>query len=539
RGKLTAAFGLLVLLTVVLSALAILSLGAANARFENYIHGIEARAAMAEQVRSAVQQRAIGARELALIANDDELATQRDQVLRANDTVETRLRQLQSMAEADDVTPRARELVAAISAIESRYAPVALKIVEAAMDGRHVETMTLINQQCRPLLAELITATNAYAQYTHERSQELVAESSARNRQQVTLLAGICAAALAAALVMTGVLIRSLTRALGTEPGELSRVAQRIAAGDLGPVDASVPNSVLASMADMQGKLTELISHIRDAANHIAAGSSEIAQGSTDLSARTEQQASSLEQTAAAMEQMTSTVHNNANNARQAHALVAEGGTIVRRNGEMMAAVTQQMQGISASSNKMSEIIGVIESIAFQTNILALNAAVEAARAGEQGKGFAVVAGEVRTLAQRSATAAKEIKELIDTSAGQVRQGRELVERAEGAMGEMANNSSRVTQVIAEIAQACSEQSDGVAQINQAIGQIDAATQQNAALVEQSTAAAASLQDQAGELAQLVSVFRLPQGRRETRGQAQRQTASLSHALPRLGTEAA
>ncbi|SAI37907.1 methyl-accepting chemotaxis protein (pseudogene) [Bordetella ansorpii] len=290
----------------------------------------------------------------------------------------------------------------------------------------------------------------------------------------------------------------------------------RIAAGDLTTrVQARSNNEIghlFAAVRRMQDSLARTVGTVRRGVDEINVGSQEISAGNTDLSSRTEQQAASLEQTAASMEQLASTVKQNADNARQANQLAASASQIAERGGAAMSEVVQTMEGISASSRKISEIVSVIDGIAFQTNILALNAAVEAARAGEQGKGFAVVAGEVRSLAQRSAQAAKEIKVLIEESVSKVDVGSQQVERAGATMQEMVGSSRRVTDIMGEISAASEEQSSGIDQVNRAVSQMDEVTQQNAALVEEAAAAAGSLQEQAQRLAEAVAVFRINAG---------------------------
>ncbi|WP_371181337.1 methyl-accepting chemotaxis protein [Xanthomonas sacchari] len=260
-------------------------------------------------------------------------------------------------------------------------------------------------------------------------------------------------------------------------------------------------------------KLTEIIVGIQDSAETIRRAASEIAAGNTDLSDRTEQQAASLEETASSMEELTSAVKQNADNAQQANGLVQNTGEVARSGGKVMDEVVATMRAISTSSQRIGEIIGVIDGIAFQTNILALNAAVEAARAGEQGRGFAVVASEVRSLAQRSADAAKEIKELIEASTRTVGEGAELVNRAGATMHEIVGSVQRVTGLIGEISAASGEQSSGIEQVNRTVAQLDEVTQRNAALVEEATAAARSMEEQAGGLAAAVAVFRIDSGR--------------------------
>ena len=259
----------------------------------------------------------------------------------------------------------------------------------------------------------------------------------------------------------------------------------------------------------MNANLTDIVVRVKSGTDTIATASSEIAAGNLDLSSRTEQQASSLEETAASMEELTSTVRQNADNARQADSLARQASDVARKGGAVVSQVFETMNAINDSSRKIVDIITVIDSIAFQTNILALNAAVEAARAGEQGRGFAVVATEVRHLAQRSAAAAKEIKTLIGDSVDKVQSGAKLVDQAGTTMGEIVVSISRVTDVMAEIRAASAEQTSGIEQINQAIAEMDNVTQQNAALVEQAAAAAESLQDQTANLSQVVAAFHL------------------------------
>jgi len=307
-------------------------------------------------------------------------------------------------------------------------------------------------------------------------------------------------------------IIRNVKRSLGGEPAQAAHIATAIAGGDMtGTIllQEGDRSSMLYAMQDMQGRLSDTIRTIRRGAETISMAAQEISAGNLDLSARTEQQAASLGETAASMEQLTSTVKQNADNAAQANQMAASASQIAGEGGAVVQQVVDTMLQIAASSTRIVDIISVIDGIAFQTNILALNAAVEAARAGEQGRGFAVVAGEVRSLAQRSSDAAKEIKGLIEHSASQVIDGRALVERAGATMTSIVQEVRRVTDIIGEISAASAEQSRGIELVNIAITQMDTATQQNAAMVEEGAAAAQSMEEQSHLLREAVNVFRI------------------------------
>ncbi len=332
---------------------------------------------------------------------------------------------------------------------------------------------------------------------------------------------------------------RSITGQLGGEPAQVMAIANAVAAGDLttsitqGSGDDA---SIMAAMARMQQSLRRLVGQVLAGADAIATGTAQIAAGSQDLSSRTEEQASSLQQTAASMEQLTSAVKQSADNAKQASQIAASASDAAGKGGAVVGQVVATMQDITASSRKIAEIIGVIDGIAFQTNILALNAAVEAARAGEQGRGFAVVAGEVRTLAQRSAQAAREIKSLIGASVEKIESGAQLVNAAGTNMETIVAQVRRVTDLVGEITAASLEQSSGIGQVNDAVTQMDQVTQQNAALVEESAAAAQSLKDQAGRLAEAVKVFKLAQN--EARAAIGQARESSKAAVPHAGQSA-
>jgi methyl-accepting chemotaxis protein len=338
-------------------------------------------------------------------------------------------------------------------------------------------------------------------------------ESTAKTTMRVQwILLGLAAVGLA----VFGVRIRrAVWAAVGGEPAVAAAMARSVAQGDLSvrvPIAAGDRSSIMAAMGQMSEALARIVTQVRSSSDSIATGSSEIAQGNNDLSARTEQQATALEETAASMEELSATVKQTADKARQANRLALDASSVAIKGGEVVGQGVDTMKDINGSSKRIADIISVIDSIAFQTNILALNAAVEAARAGGQGRGFAVVASEVRSLAGRTADAAKEIKSLITASVERVERGTALVDQAGATMAEVVSSIRRVTDIMGEISTASAEQSAGVTQVGEAVSQMDQATQQNAALVEESAAAAESLKGQAQQLVQAVAVFKLTRG---------------------------
>ena len=533
RQKLSLAFGSLNLLLLVVAAYAVWALNSAHGDFERFVQGINARALLAADVVKAAERRAIAARNLVLLTEPRLIETEKAVVQQAQAEVTQKLGLLVQMAQKPDVPDEARRHIAEIERIERLYAPVATGIVEQALAGRLAQASDRIVRECMPLLASLNNAADAYADFTAERSQRLVAEGEDRFETQRIKLGMATLLALLSAGLAGWAITRSLTRALGAEPSELAAAAQRVAQGDLGPVPGSAQapsGSVLASLGDMQASLHNVVATVRQGAESVSSASSQIAQGNADLSARTESQASALEQTAASMEQLSSAVQQTADNARQATQLAVSASDMASRGGQVVTEVIQTMKAIDASSKRIADIISVIDGIAFQTNILALNAAVEAARAGDQGRGFAVVAGEVRSLAQRSAQAAKEIEGLISSSVSQVEQGAALVDQAGTSMQDIVAGISRVRDIMAQISAASSEQSAGVHQVGAAVTQMDQSTQQNAAMVEEMAAAASSLKTQAEALVDVVGVFDLGQGthaaRQVTAVVSPRQTAA-------------
>jgi methyl-accepting chemotaxis protein len=378
--------------------------------------------------------------------------------------------------------------------------------------GQMQEYGEFLVKECSPLRREIVSDIDTVVKSVQRAvdTQSRQAEDQVA-RTAVTILLGSSAALVIGILIGT-LITRNLLTQLGGEPAEVGRIARQVATGDLSvavPLKRGDDSSIMYAMKEMRDQLAMIVSQVRTGTDAIANASSEIAAGNLDLSSRTEQQACSLEETASAMDELTAAVRQNADNARHGNDLATEASAVAARGGGVMSNVVGRMDSINRSAQKIGDIIGVIDAIAFQTNILALNAAVEAARAGEQGRGFAVVASEVRTLAQRSGAAAREIRDLIVDSVDQISTGSALVSEAGSTMKEIVDSVERVTTIMGDILIASREQSAGIEQINQSIGQMDQVTQQNAALVEQASAAAGALQERAVELAHAVRVFRV------------------------------
>ena len=443
--------------------------------------------------------------------------------------VSEKQKKLETLIDSD----KGKELLAKVATARKTYVDARAKLLERKKAGEDV--FALVDSDLRPMAQNYIQSLENVTKYTYDElaAFEKSVLSSAETSQWVLAIGA------GASLVLGLLFAVWATRSITTPVQRAVEAAEEISKGNLSlRIDAQGKDEaarLLRALSEMQESLSRIVGHVREGSQSVAVASSEIASGNNDLSARTEQQASALQQTAASMEQLNSTVRQNADNARQANQLAMSASTVAVQGGEVVSQVVETMKGINDSSRKISDIIGVIDGIAFQTNILALNAAVEAARAGEQGRGFAVVASEVRSLAGRSAEAAKQIKTLINDSVERVEHGTSLVDQAGTTMTEVVGAIKRVTDLMGEISAASNEQSQGVSQVSEAVTQMDQVTQQNAALVEEMAAAASSLNNQAQDLVDTVAFFKLAAGEeRVARMQAPRMGSAPASASARL-----
>ena len=503
--RLGASFGAILLITALLAAMGMWRIGGLQRASERVAtHEIEQQLLVDEWAADVRLNWVRTEAFLKAIDRDymDKLMAETESTPRGMDA---KLRRIEALAQGDD----ARTMLAAIETARAAYSAKLTEIRELHRGGEP-NVPALVDKDLRPLADKYLKALEDLRRAMAAQLSESQSAAGTLARASQVLLGVGTLVAVALGALLAFVVTRSIVQPV--QRGRLA--AENIAGGDLThpiePGGSDETGQLLQALSAMQSRLASIVGNVRDSAEGVATASAEIALGNGDLSSRTEQQASALQQTAASMESLGTTVRQNAENARQANQLALSASTVAQHGGQVVAEVVDTMKGINDSSKKIADIISVIDSIAFQTNILALNAAVEAARAGEQGRGFAVVAGEVRSLAGRSAEAAKEIKGLIGTSVERVERGTALVDKAGATMTEVVAAIRRVTEIMGEISAASGEQSQGVSRVGEAIMQMDQTTQQNAALVEQSAAAADSLKTQAGQLVEAVAVFQVP-----------------------------
>ncbi|MET0267504.1 MAG: methyl-accepting chemotaxis protein [Duganella sp.] len=531
--KLGLGFGLVLLLLLSIAMLAIYNLNVIHTKLDRVVNENSVKTELVDRMADSVHIVARVSRSVVLLDNDAAINAEMEKVTAARKAYNEARDKLAAMpASAKGIAIRDR-----IASLQTETRSLNDKVFELARAHDDASATRVLMEQAGPATQKWQDGMDEYAALQRETNQRDAADATAAyDRARATMLL-LSALAIAVGVVASFLIARNLLRQLGGEPDYAVAIAGSIAAGDLTVAVETRPgdsDSMLYAMKQMRDALVAIVAEVRSGTETIASASSQIATGNQDLSSRTEEQASALEETASSMEQLTSAVRQNTDNARQANELANTASSVARQGGDVVSQVVDTMGAINESSRKIVDIIGVIDGIAFQTNILALNAAVEAARAGEQGRGFAVVATEVRNLAQRSASAAKEIKELIGNSVDKVESGSKLVEQAGQTMAEVVSSVQRVTDIMAEISNAGGEQSAGIEQINQAITEMDAVTQQNAALVEEAAAAAEALKDQAASLEQVVSVFRVDgMAPRAVRPQAAPRPAAVALA-PRL-----
>ena len=510
--RLSLGFGILILLMLLMGATALVKVSAVHQALKLVVDDRVPKVAEINDIKGDVNQIARSMRNMVILSDATEIKKELAKVEAAREANAQRLDRLRVRI----TTEQGKAELSKVADARARYAPLQGKFVGLVAEGKTEDAKTMLVSEVRTAQQAYFAALDGFLKFQSELMKQSADAADAQVASMTAAIWVIGVIALVMGVLTATWIVRSLSRQLGGEPGAAADLARAVAQGDLAaridlkPGDST---SLMASLQEMQTSLVKVVGNVRQNSESVASASSQISQGNNDLSQRTEEQASALEETAASMEQLGSTVRQNADNAKQANQLALGASAVAIKGGEVVSQVVETMKGINDSSRKIADIIGVIDGIAFQTNILALNAAVEAARAGEQGRGFAVVASEVRSLAGRSAEAAKDIKSLIGASVERVEEGSALVAQAGATMTEVVDSIKRVTDIMGEISAASVEQSAGVSQVAEAVSQMDQVTQQNAALVEESAAAAESLKTQAQALVQTVAVFTLTSAR--------------------------
>jgi methyl-accepting chemotaxis protein len=512
--RLALGFALVLVLMVILTVVGVVRMAQIQNRLDHVVSVNNVVTRLVVDMRNNVSERVTSLRTLTLMTDPADMEPELNRFKEQTGKYDA-LQQKLAEKFAIEASAEEKALLAQIKDAEGVAMPAIAKASSLYLANNAMDATRVMVKEIRPAQKKWLDALDQLGALEDKQNNQTQVDAEAQFASARNFMLVLLALAVGMGVAAATVITRGLLKQLGGEPTYTAKIATSIAEGDLSigiDTKSSDRGSLLSEMKQMRNSLVDIVSQVRRGTQTITTASREIAAGNVDLSSRTELQASSLEKTASAMEELTSTVKQNADNAREANQLAATASDVARKGGEVVSQVVGTMGEINSSASKIADIIGVIDGIAFQTNILALNAAVEAARAGEQGRGFAVVASEVRNLAQRSAAAAKEIKTLIGDSVEKIGRGSKLVGQAGVTMDEVVDSVKRVTNIMSEIANASVEQSAGIEQVNLSIIEMDGMTQQNAALVEQAAAAFQSLQDQASELQRVVSIFKLAEG---------------------------
>ncbi len=514
KTRLSLGFGSVIALLMIIAMLGINNITHIQGDLDGVVNQQLPKMLWANNMLKGVNAISIYMRDSLLVTGKENIQKELDGILGEREAIKNNLEKLQAVISARG-SAEDKTLLAKVTEARLKYIDAQEVFIKLMHESKQEAAKKYLVEDAMVLLDNYIAVLNEMTAYQAGESGRIGDAANNRVQMALSMIFAVALTALLLAVLIGIMIVRGMMKQLGGEPDYAADIVRKVAEGDLSvqvQIRSGDTSSLLSALHGMVAKLSGLISEVRGSAETITTASQEIAQGNADLSQRTEEQASSLEEASSSMQELTSTVKQNADSARQANQLASSASDIAVKGGQAVGEVVQTMASISESSKKIADIISVIDSIAFQTNILALNAAVEAARAGEQGRGFAVVAGEVRNLAQRSANAAKEIKILIDDSVNKVDSGSRQVDQAGATMSEIVQAVKRVTDIMAEIAAASNEQSEGIGQVNQAIIQVDDFTQQNAAMVEEAASAAESMQEQANVLMSAASVFKLNTG---------------------------